>query len=162
VPANNVPAFRNWIDNGQTPNDINYLVNNGLVPVSETTPKNWKVGPGLSSTLVNNFNAQMGVANLIPLFIPTSAPAGWQGQSIGSYVAASGTGSNATYAIVGFVGVTISQADANGSNMNISIQPMAVVDPTAIIQNPKPVNTQASQFGSSTLITTFISAKLTQ
>src|SRR6516164_4546611 len=33
-PANNVPAFRNWIDNGQTPNDIRYLISNNLVPVS--------------------------------------------------------------------------------------------------------------------------------
>src|SRR5262249_34470389 len=33
-PQNNVPAFRNWIDNGETPNDISYLVNNSLLPVS--------------------------------------------------------------------------------------------------------------------------------
>src|SRR5207253_8247167 len=50
-PANNVPAFRNWIDDGETPNDINYLVNNNLVPVSLAAPKQWKCGPGLKSTL---------------------------------------------------------------------------------------------------------------
>src|SRR5207302_7510488 len=33
-PQNNVPAFRTWIDDGETPNDINYLVNNQLLPVS--------------------------------------------------------------------------------------------------------------------------------
>jgi hypothetical protein len=49
--------------------------------------------------------------------------------------------------------------------MNISIQPSALVDPTAYIPNPKPAGTQVSQFGSTLngpMITTFISAKLTQ
>jgi Flp pilus assembly protein TadG len=168
-PQNNVPAFRSWIDNGQTPNDIYYLLSNSLLPVSLPSgpdgPKNWKVGPGLKSTLQSNFYDQMGVPNLIPLFIPASAPAGWLSQSTGSYVAGSGNGQNATYAVVGFAGVAISQADGSGSNMNISIQPSAVVDPTAYIRNPRPVGTQTSQFGATInnpVITTFISAKLTR
>jgi hypothetical protein len=170
-PANNSPAFRNWISNGQTPNDINYLISNNLVPVSmpgpapAPGPKNWKVGPGLTSTLQPNFYAQIGVPNLIPLFIPASAPTGVQAQALGTYTAASGSGQNATYAIVGFAGVMISQADGSGGNMNVSIQPAAIVDPTAKIANPKPAGTQVSQFGStinSPVITTFISAKLTQ
>jgi hypothetical protein len=160
-----VPAFRPWIDIGQTPNDISYLLNNALLPVSIPSPKNWKVGPGLKSTLQPNFYSQMGVPNLIPLFMPASAPAGVQAQSTGSYVAAAGTGSNATYAIVGFAGIAISQADGSGANMNISVQPSALVDPTAYIANPKPAGSQVSQFGSTInnpMITTFISAKLTQ
>jgi Flp pilus assembly protein TadG len=166
-PSTDSPAFRNWIDNGQTPNDIKYLINQGLVPVSVSAPKQWTCGPGLKSTLQPNFYSQMGVPNLIPLFTPASAPAGYTALSTGSYVAASNQGSNATYAIVGFAGVTISQADASGSNMNISIQPCAVVDPTAYISpsNAKPAGTQVSQFGSTInqpVITTFISAKLTQ
>jgi hypothetical protein len=108
----------------------------------------------------------MGVPNLIPLFIPQSAPSGMQALATGGYQAAAGTGQGATYSIVGFVGVTISQADGSGSSMNISIQPYAVVDPTAVISNPftaKPAGTQTSQFGSPAgSITTFISAKLTQ
>jgi hypothetical protein len=36
------------------------------------------------------------------------------------------------------VGVTISYANGNGSNMNISIQPSAIVDPTLSIPFPKP------------------------
>jgi hypothetical protein len=163
-PQNNVPAFRNWIDFGDTPNDINYLRNNGLLPVSISLPKSWKVGPGLKSTLQPDFYSQMGVANLIPLVMPASAPAawGWQALSSGTYTMGSGTGQNAVYAVVGFVGVTISQADARGTNMDISIQPYAFVDPTALIPNAKPVGTQTSQFSSSTIITTFISAKLTR
>src|SRR5262249_31951745 len=121
-PNNSAPAFRNWIDAGQTPNDISYLLNNNLLPVSPSAPQPWKCGPGLKSTLVSDFQSQMGVPNLIPLFVPASTQ---------PYVAASGDGSNATYAIIGFVGVTITQASGNGSSMDISIQPMAVVDPTA-------------------------------
>jgi Flp pilus assembly protein TadG len=161
-PANNVPAFRNWIDSGQTPNDISYLVNNGLLPVSVNSPKQWKVGPGINSTLQSSFASQIGVPNLIPLFEPVSALPPAVALSPGSYVAANGTGQGATYAIVGFVGVTITQADSSGTSMNISIQPAAVVDPTAVIGSPKPAGTQTSQLGSSSSITTFISAKLTQ
>jgi Flp pilus assembly protein TadG len=163
APANNVPAFRTWIDGGETPNDISYLVNNNLLPVSPTSPKSWKDGPGLKSTLLSDFQGEMGVPNLIPLFMPYAAPSGWQAQSVGTYQPTNnsgGGGQNQTYAIVGFVGVTISQADGNGNNMNISVQPYCVVDPTAVILNPAPVGTQSSQFGCAT--TTFISAKLTR
>jgi Flp pilus assembly protein TadG len=161
-PQNNVPAFRNWIDNGQTPNDISYLVNNNLVPVSLSSPKSWKCGPGLKSTLVSNFDSVMWDPNLIPLFVAVEYPSAANGYT---YIAASGTGQNATYAIVGFVGVCVSNATGNGGNMDISIQPTAVVDPTAVILNNLPAGTQTSPFtpsvSSSTTITTFGSAKLT-
>src|SRR5207302_9742111 len=67
-PQNNVPAFRNWIDDGETPNDISYLLNNNLLPVSMQSPKSWKCGPGLKSTLESDFNSQAWKPNLIPLF----------------------------------------------------------------------------------------------
>lgn len=136
VPSNNSPAFRAWIDDGQTPNDITFLVSNQLVPVTPASPEPWKVGPGLKSTLVTNFQSQIGTPNLIPLF----TPANWGSNGWGSsgYVAATGTGQNATYATVGFVGVAISQATASGSNMNISIQPSAIVDPTLTVPFPMP------------------------
>jgi Flp pilus assembly protein TadG len=156
--SNKKPAFMSWINNGQSPNDISYLLNNNLLPVSISSPKQWKCGPQLTSAFQSNFASEMGVPNLLPLFIPASAPAGMQALSTGSYQAASGKGKNATYAIVGFAGVCISQAGSS----DISVQPCAVVDPTAVIPNPKPVGTQTSQFGHSTIITTFISAKLTQ
>jgi Flp pilus assembly protein TadG len=174
-PANNVPAFRAWINNGQTPNDINYLISNNLVPVSmpgnQYSPEPWKVGPGLKSTLQSNFESQMYVPNMIPLFIPQSAPSSWFSLTANAtastpYQAGNGTGQNATYAVVGFVGVMVSRADGSGSNMNISIQPTAVVDPTASMPNPQPVGTKFTQFGSGNssgpVITTFASAKLTQ
>jgi hypothetical protein len=153
VPSNNAPAFRNWIDSGSTPNDISYLLSNSLLPVSPNVPEQWKCGPGLKSTLLSDFQAQIGVPNLIPLFAPF--------QPIPQYVAATGTGQNATYAVVGFVGVTITQATSNGGGMNISIQPAAIVDPTEVILNASPARaSQLTIFG--TPQTTFVSAKLTQ
>jgi hypothetical protein len=161
MPANNVPAFRTWIDSGATPNDISYLLSNNLLPVSPTSPEPWKVGPGLKSTLVTNFNQEMGVPNLIPLFVPVN-PATIGAASPGSnYVAASGNGQNATYSILGFAGVTITQASGSGNNMIIAVQPSAVVDPTALLTNVGPARaSQLTWFGTSQ--TTFVSAKLTR
>jgi Flp pilus assembly protein TadG len=156
TPANDTPAFRTWIDDGETPNDISYLVSNNLVPVSMDAPQAWKCGPGLKSTLVSDFQSVMGVANLLPLFKPVND--GSNGQS---YQAASGTGQNATYQIVGFVGVTVTQADGSGSNLNISVQSMGIVDPTSVIPRPFPASaSRLTQFG--TPQTTFVSAKLTR
>jgi Flp pilus assembly protein TadG len=153
TPSNNAPAFRNWIDNGSTPNDIAYLLNNNLFPVSPSAPQQWKAGPGLKSTLLSDFQSQMGEANLIPLFAPVS--------ELPNYTAASSQGQNATYAIVGFAGVTITEATGSGNNMNISIQPYAINDPTSIILNPSPARaTKTTIFGTSQ--TTFVSPKLTQ
>jgi Flp pilus assembly protein TadG len=161
-PQNNVPAFRNWIDDGQTPNDINYLLNNNMLPVSFNSPKNWKVGPGLKSTLTDSFQSQEWVPNLIPLFQAYQYPST---SNNNTYVAANGTGQGATYAVVGFVGVTISYANGSGNSMNISIQPMATVDPNAVILNNLPAGTQRNSLTPSvttpTTITTFSSAKLT-
>jgi hypothetical protein len=160
VPSNNAPAFRNWIDTGTTPNDIKFLLNNSLLPVSPSAPEPWKVGPGLTSSLLSSFQSQMGEPNLIPLFVPVS-PAPGSASPGPSYVAASSQGQGATYAVVGFVGVTITQATGSGNNMNISIQPMAIVDPTEVILNPSPARaSHLTILG--TPQTTFVSAKLTQ
>jgi hypothetical protein len=161
-PANNVPAFRNWIDDGITPNDILYLLSNNLLPVSPDLPQCWKAGPGLKDTLVTNFQSVMGQPNLIPLFFPAND--GTNGQP---YQAAQGQGSGTYYDICGFAAIVISQADGNGGGMDISVQPAVVVDPTAVLTNiqlagPPPTSgpTQTNYFG--TLQSAFISAKLTQ
>jgi hypothetical protein len=150
-PANNTPAFRDWIDDGVTPNDINYLLANNMLPVSILSPSSWKGGPGLKSTLEDDFASQIGKPNLLPLFQP---------YSLSPYQAMTGTGSNAAYAIVGFVGVQISSASGSGSSLQIAVQPMGVIDATSVIANPQPAGTQSSSFGTTT--TTFISAKLTR
>ncbi len=166
VPSNNTPAFRNWIDNGSTPNDISYLLNNSLLPVSPSAPEPWKAGPGLKSTLVTNFQSVMGEANLIPLFVPQYTGPNLTGTSVNGtgsqYTAGAAQGQNATYSIVGFASITVSQADGSGKNgLTVSIQPMAINDPTSVITNPSPArSTQQTVFG--TPQTTFVSAKLTQ
>jgi Flp pilus assembly protein TadG len=162
-PQNNAPAFRNWIDYGETPNDISYLLNTGLLPVSMQGPESWKGGPGLKSTLVSDFASQEGVPNLIPLFKAVQYPSPANNNT---YIAAASQGQNATYSIVGFVGVDISRATSTGlSNMVIAIQPMAVVDPSAVIPGATPAGTQSSPMTPSvptyTTTTTFTSAKLT-
>jgi Flp pilus assembly protein TadG len=161
-PSNNIPAFRNWIDDGATPNDISYLLNNGLLPVSMQDPKWWKCGPGLKSTLTPSFQSVMWEPNLIPLFQAVQYPSASNNYV---YIAAANQGQGAYYDIVGFVGITVSQATSSGANMDISIQPMASVDPTAVLSGATPAGTQTSPYTPSTstptTITTFTSAKLT-
>jgi Flp pilus assembly protein TadG len=154
-PQNNAPAFRNWINSGTTPNDITFLLSNKLLPVSPSAPQQWKGGPGLTSTLLANFQSVLGRPSLIPIFVAVQYPT--PGNSY-IYIAASGNGQASYYAIIGFVGVTVSDADGNGGNMNISVQPMAVVDPTSVINSPTPAGTSLSNVGTSP--TTFVSAKL--
>jgi Flp pilus assembly protein TadG len=151
-PANNAPAFRDWINNGETPNDIQYMLNNNLLPVSPQAPQWWKCGPGLTDTLLSNFQSVIGEPNMIPLFIAVS-------QS--PYQAAQGQGQGSTYNICGFAAVAVSEAHGNGDNMNISIQPMALVDPTAIIPDASPARPSLLTWFN-TQQTTFVSAKLTQ
>jgi Flp pilus assembly protein TadG len=150
-PSNDAPAFRAWIEYGDTPNDINYLLNNNLLPVSLDAPQPWKVGPGLKDTLKDNFQDQAGKPNLIPVFVPYQQ---------NPYVAAQGQGQGATYNIVGFVGVDITEVTANGNNLNISIQPTGAIDPTGVITAYRPLGTGTSVIGGSS--TTFTAPKLIQ
>ena len=112
----------------------------------------------MKSTLLSNFQSVEWEPNAIPLFVPASTS---------PYVAATGNGQNATYAIVGFAGVMISYAEGHGSNMNISIQPAALIDPTDVFSTPgntgapSPAGTQTTTFGTAPS-NTFISAKLTK
>jgi hypothetical protein len=122
APSTDTPTFSSWIDSGPSSTDLSYLNSNNLVPASTSSPKTWAGGPGLKSTEQSDFASVMGQSRLVPVF---------QAVSQSPYQAAGGSGGNTTYNIVGFVGVTVSQADASGSNMTISIQPAATIDPTA-------------------------------
>jgi hypothetical protein len=121
--STNTPTYTNWIDNGPSPTDMEYLDNNSMVPLSTNSPQAWTGGPGLKSPMQGDFASVMGQPRLVPVFQPVS-------QS--PYQAANGSGSNTTYNIVGFVGVTISESDGSGSSMNISVQSATVSDPTVI------------------------------
>lgn len=112
-PASNTPAYQNWIENGPSAGDIQYLLDNRMLPVSPAAPAQWTPGPGLKSALISDFRWIEGRAGLIPL---STGP---------------GTGQ-----IIGFVGVTITEAYGSGGNMVIAVQPMAVQDPTAALGVP--------------------------
>ncbi len=149
-PDKNSPTFRTWIDYGMSSSDETYLQTNSLLPVSISSPKQWAGGPGLTDTLVSNFADALGKSNLIPLFKPVSTT---------PYQAASGTGQNSTFAIVGFASVQVSQCGGDGSNLVLAIQPMAIYDPTAVINKVTPAGTQNSA-NFSTPLTTFVAPKL--
>jgi hypothetical protein len=149
TPSNSTPAFSSWIDSGPSSSDLDYLDANNLLPATTSSPKQWDGGPGMKSALLSDFQSIIGQPRLMPIFAPVS-------QS--PYQAASGNGSNTYYSIVGFVGVQIVSATGHGSNMNISVQPCAVLDPTAVYDSTTTVPAGTS----SQLTTTFVPPKLTQ
>lgn len=124
--TNATPSYSNWILNGPCDSDLQNLIGRGRFPVSEPAPKAWKGTPGLHDTLRSDFTAIIGQPRLLPLFKPASAS---------PYQAASGAGNNATYNIVGFVGVTVTSVTGNGNNLNITVQPCSVIDPTAVFDS---------------------------
>lgn len=181
-------AFKDWIQFGETMNDINYLLNNGLVgqkmlPVSPTFvsgdtnnpgPKWWDGQTGLENTLVSYFADVIGEHSVIPVFRPYNAPGNdsVSGGASGNYQALwnpvtnkAPNGTFGDYDVIGFVGVTVSRAEGNGkNNMTISIQPIATIDVTSLIPNALPAGEQNSSLSTADYpvpATTFISAKLT-
>lgn len=148
-PSNSASQYSDWITNGPSPGDLQYLQDNGMVPASTNSPSSWKGSPGLKSSLSSAFADAVGQMRLMPVFRPVST---------NPYQAASGNGNNTTYQIVGFVGVIITQASGNGSNMNISVQPAAVSDPTAIYD----YSTVAPLGLTSSVITTISPPRLSQ
>ncbi len=111
--ANDTPAYRDWIAHGSSPSDMRHFGPNGI-QASLTNPARMKGGPGLKSTLVTDLQAIIGQTRIIPL-----------------YSTYGGNGSNTYYDIVGFAGVTIVKAEGHGSNIDIRVQPISVVDRTA-------------------------------
>jgi Flp pilus assembly protein TadG len=165
--SNNVPVFLSSSNSGQTPNDISYFLSSNLLPVSVSSPKSWRVGSNLNSYPPIDYQSIMGQPYIIPLFQPVNPTFGpnyqainWQQQNGTGSENGSGNDEIGTYAVVGLVGIQVSQADNSNGSMIISIQPGAIVDPTAVVANQKPAGTQSSQLPG-TVITTFTSAKLT-
>jgi len=148
-PASSAPQFSNWITNGPSPSDLQYLLSNGLAGASWLSPEEWAGGPGLKSYLTSAFQGIIGEPRLLPVFEPVSTS---------PYQAASGSGSNSYYQVVGFVGVVITSVSGNGSNMNISVQPAAVEDPTAVYD----YSTVAPLGTTSSVMTTAAPAQLSQ
>ena len=144
------PTYKNWILNGPSASDLQYLATSGAYPVSLSSPKAWKGTPGLRSTLGNEFAAIIGQPRLLPLFQPKSTT---------PYQAASGNGSNTTYSIVGFAGVTVTSVSGQGSNMDICVQPCSVLDPTAVF-DAATIYPAGAQPSGQLKAFTFVTAKL--
>jgi Flp pilus assembly protein TadG len=145
------PTYKNWILNGPSASDLQYLVSSGAYPVSTSSPKPWKGTPGLRSTLGSAFTSIIGQPRLLPLFQPASTS---------PYQAASGNGSNTTYSIVGFAGVKVTAVSGNGTNMNVVVQPCGVLDPTAVFDSSTIYPAGAQPAGQIKAFT-FVSSKFT-
>ena len=150
--TNSTPSYREWILNGPSASDVQSLLDAGSCPVSQTSPRPWKGSPGLRTTLRSEFAAIIGQPRLLPLFKPASTK---------PYQAASGAGSNATYNIVGFAGVMVTKVTGAGNNMDISVQPCGVVDPTAVF-DPSTMYPVGAEPVSQWKTFTYVAPKLTQ
>ena len=124
--TNSNSIYSNWVLNGPNASDIAALIDAGSFPVRESAPKAWKGSPGVRSSLSSEFSQIIGHPRLLPLFKPAA---------LSPYQAASGSGSNTTYDIVGFAGVKVNLVTGNGGNLYISIQPCDVIDPTAVFDS---------------------------
>lgn len=103
-----VPTLDNYINNGDTPADISWLLSNGCLPFPSTT--GWSGEPGKKSS------ADGILRNIIG-----------QQREVMLYDTSAGAGSHVTYHMVGVAGVTVVDA-GNG----VTLQPSVVIDPTAI------------------------------
>src|SRR5207244_1176001 len=106
------PTFSNWIENGSSPSDMSHFGSGGIQATS-SSPLTMQGGPGLKSDLVSDLQNVIGQPRVVPLFSSVS-----------------GNGSNTTYTIVGFAGVTIVQASGSGSNIQVTLQPAMAIDST--------------------------------
>lgn len=123
--ANDAPTFQNWIEFGQSQSDVDYLTahRNGI-PGSSTwvatleNPAVLKTGPGLKASNKSALEAILGQPRTIPLFSSVR-----------------GNGQNATYTVVGFVGVTLVDFKLTGNKKYVTFQPITVVDPWSASEN---------------------------
>ncbi len=142
-------TITSWIQNGVPPSDVQSLVNNGLIPLSQH-PANtwdWQGDTGFKAKNVMDMNGQVGQTFLLPLFQPKSSdPLNYQ--------AGVGQGANYFYDIVQFVSVKIMPSPDN--NRMVIIQPAASIQPSAVFAPGSVV-----PMGTSSYTTTFAAPKLT-
>jgi hypothetical protein len=108
--ATSEPTYSHWIDNGPSAADLQSFGSSGL-QATPSSPATMYGGPGLKSALLSDFQSIIGQPRAVPLF--------------SSY---GGNGSNTQYTVVGFAGVTVVSATGHGSNMNIVVQPMILIN----------------------------------
>ena len=112
APSSNTPAYDSWVLNGATAADLAYFGPNGI-QATPSAPLTMSGGPGMKDPVIGNLASIVG-----------------QSREILLYSSYADSGSNSTYQIVGFAGVTIVQSTGNGTKADIRLQPMNVSDPT--------------------------------
>jgi hypothetical protein len=142
----------NWINNGMAPSDVQALIDNNLIPLSNHPANTWDWNGenGFKAKNVMDMNARVGTTFLLPLFQPVNS--GTPNPS--TYQAGTGNGSHYFYDVVQFVGVTI--MPVSDRNRLIVVQPAAYIDPSAVFNAP----TVVPMGTSSSFSTTFTAAKL--
>ena len=160
--SNDSSSIGNWIDYGLSASDLKALQSANLLPLSksDTTQWNWLGASGFKSSDLNNLT--VGDTYLLPLFKPVVATPGATYQATDKSAGAAtpgsgGSGSNAYYQIVQFVGVKVTQLD---KSTDVFFQPYYVLDPAAVLKTS--TITPAVPGSSSSLVTTFTTPKLSQ
>jgi Flp pilus assembly protein TadG len=139
-----------WVQAGPTSADISSLKSAGDIPLPTSgAGQTWATGPGMKSTLISDFQADVtaGGVRLLPLFDPT-APG-----TLG--------GGNGTYQITYFVPVVLSYANGSGNNLDIAVTAVTgspITDPTAVVSNIGPMGTTSTP----AQYTVAVAAKLTK
>jgi Flp pilus assembly protein TadG len=140
-----------WIQSGPSSTDAASMSAVGNLPLpANGTGNTWPAGPGMKSSLLNDFSDVITTPptmRLMPLYDPNS----------------SGTtsGGNGTYQICYLVPVYVVDAQGHGDNMDIAVVPASgnpLTDPTIVFSNVAPL-------GSSSVPAQFVvpvPAKLTQ
>ncbi len=161
-----------WITDGMTQADLTTLLSNQagdetpLIPLSQHNASilpsastdgmgswNWVGDTGLKTSVLHTLESYVGTTFLLPLFQPLDSASG------SSYAAGNGNGSHYYYNIVQFVSVQIVYVD----NKSVIVQPAAQVVNTNMLTITGTTPASASSgSGSSTLMTTFTTPKLTQ
>jgi hypothetical protein len=144
-------TMANWISNGMAPSDVQALINNNLIPLSNHPANTWDWNGenGFKASNVMEMNADVGNTYLIPLFQPVNNGV----PNPNTYQAGVGNGSNFNYDIVQFVAVTI--MPVSDTNRQIVVQPAAYIDPSAVFAPSSVV-----PMGTSSFSTTFTAPKL--
>jgi hypothetical protein len=115
-PANDTPTFSNWILNGPSEWDMQTFGSSGMQATPDA-PLTLKGGPGLKSSLQPDLQSIVGQSRIVLLY--------------SSY---SGNGNNTTYQVTGFAGVTVVKASGKGTNLEVTLQPMTVINANATVK----------------------------
>lgn len=120
-------TMRDWINSGASQSDLQTLVTNKLIPLSAHNANSWDWNGenGFKASNVMDVNNHIGQTYIIPLFTPKDSGSNYQ--------AGVGNGSNYNYNVVQFVGIKIVQPDS--TNRQIVVQPVAITDPTILLNS---------------------------